>query len=899
MKRTTLFNAEEPPATGERGRLKLFFTYASFTGTTTAMLDELRGLTGMGKDVLVAEMSCPDGTTGVPFDVDHALKRRPDLVAVDSLAQANPPEARNRWRWQDVAELLHAGIDVYATLHVSELDNERERASIIANRRFEASVPDRLFYNAQQVEFVDIDPQELVERCRAAGRDALDLKVLRQLRLLALQCISQYAASTAGASGKDSAQAYAPRDRVVAVVSPGESPTLALREAAALAGMVHAPLQALCVRREARGGRAAQGDEGQLERLAEQVEAMGFELVVLYGSDAAETVRDFARAQGVSDIVVVRRPLSLSRHLLLPVMPSFADRVGEGLLGVRVHVVSDDVPSGKARFVVARGLEEFFDLRPSGLLTAVAAVGVATLAMVPLSAAGFSAEGSYLVYLLVVTIVAALTKGYVPSLLAAVLSGVAVSYLVSPVLRPGVDPAALVTFVLMAVMLLVVALAMARMGRMAERARAREQHTQALYELSRSLLYARGQAAVVDVSLDALTRLFGRSAVFYVSDPLAPGVALDNRKCMTVRAVPGDFDAREFSKVTERAVAHWVFANGAPAGSGTGTSETSDIRYLPLLMDDEVIGVVGVSARRPMTLGEESFLGMVCDQVLNALERQALSASHLRDMRSLRVGGIRDDFMGRLVASVNQSAATVSEVTRMLQSRREPSEERRELLEQVVADEALRTRTVMNKATAQLADEADVGDACELRSVVARAVERARDGHGSTVLELEPGDATSDVLADATLIGMATSLILEASLVFAPVGSIVSVSVREHPERVTVSVADDRPDPLAVQPAAFSPRYDAERSHALVQLLGSADLGMSADAMTALARALRVPLAACMVDGKVDARRLSRMDRVEYGLHVAAMVVAAHGGEVKMRHRLGGGAVTSFSLPRG
>ena len=84
-----------------------------------------------------------------------------------------------------------------------------------------------------------------------------------------------------------------------------------------------------------------------------------------------------------------------------------------------------------------------------------------------------------------------------------------------------------------------------------------------------------------------------------------------------------------------------------------------------------------------------------------------------------------------------------------------------------------------------------------------------------------------------------------------------------------------------------------------MQLLGSADLGMSADAMTVLARALRVPLAACMVDGKVDARRLSRMDRVEYGLHVAAMVVAAHGGEVKMRHRLGGGAVTSFSLPRG
>lgn len=899
MKRTTLFNAEDA-AGGERGKLKLFFTYASFTGATTAMLDELQGMAGMGKDVFVAQMACPAGTTGVPFDVDHVLKRRPDLVALDRLTEENPSSERNRWRWQDAVELLHAGIDVYATLHVSELENERDRASIIANRRFETSVPDRLFYGAQQVEFVDIDPQELVERCRAAGRDTFDLKVLRQLRLLALQCISQYAASTAGHADKSGPEPYAPRDRVVAIVSPGESPALALREAAALAGMVHAPLQALCVRREARGGQTARGDEGEMERLNEQVEAMGFELVVLYGSDSAETVRDFVRAQGVSDIVVTRRPLSAARRLLLPLMPSFVDRLGEGLLGVRIHVVSDDVPSGKARLVVERGLEEFFDLRPRDLLASVAAVAAATLGMVPLSVLGFSAEGSYLVYLLVVTLVAALTKGYVPSLLAAVLSCLAVSYLVSPVLQPGVDPAALVTFALMAVMLVVVALAMARMGRMAKRARTREQHTQALYELSRSLLYARGMVEVVDVSLDALTRLFERSAVFYVSDPMAPGVALTDRKCMTVRGVPGDFDALEFSKVTERAVAHWVFANGTAAGAGTGTSETSDIRYLPLLMDDEVIGVIGVSARRAITLGEESFLDMVCDQILNALERQALSASHLRDMRGLRVGSIRDDFMGRLVASVNTSVGTVSEVTRILQTRREVSVEFRELLEQVVADEALRARTVMNRAAAQLDEGTAVGrGSCELRSVVARVVERARDGRGSTVIELEPGDETSEVLADETLIGMAASLILEASLVFAPVGSIVTVSVREHPERVTVSVADDRPDPLAVQPAAFSPRYDVERARAVVQLLGSSEPPAEGNTMQALARAMRVPLAACMVDGRVDPRRLARMDRVEYGLHVAAMVVAAHGGEVKMRHRLGGGAVTSFSLPRG
>lgn len=904
MKRTTLVNPEEPSA-GGRGSLKLFFGYAPYAGAATAMLDELRGAAGAGKDVFVAEMdTAGGGTAGSPFEVEHVLKRRPDLVAIDGLARENPPEARNRYRWQDVVELLHAGIDVYAALLVTELDNEHDRASIIANRSFDASVPDRLFYTAQQVEFVDIDPHELQDRCRASGYEVIDLRALRQLRLLALQCVSQYAATSGAADvGRDKAgtAVYGPRDRVVALVSPDASPTVALREAAALAGPVHAPLQALCVRPETRGGsaRARAEEEAAVARLAERVEAMGFELVVLFGADAAQVVRDYARAQGVSDIVMVRRPTSLPRRLLLPVVPTLVDRVSEGLLGVRVHVVADDVPAGRARPVARRGLEALLDARPGQVLGSAALTALVTAVLVPLSLTGLSSEGAFLVYLLLVVLVAGTTRGYLPSLVAVALSCVAEALLSSPPLLLVVEPGAVAGLVMMAAVMAVVAFAQVRAGRTAQQARLREQHTQALYELSRSLLYARGMVEVVNLSLDALTRLFDRSAVFYVADPFAPGAADEGRKGSAVRAVAGDFGPEEFARITERSIAHWVFVNGAPAGSGTGTSEMSDIRYLPLLMDDEAIGVIGISAHRPITMGDEAFLEMVCDQILNALERQGLAASHLRDMRMLRLGAIRDDFMGRLVASVNQSTGTVAEVSRMLLAQREPSEEYRDVLEQAVSGESLRARIMMNQALAGAQARPDDPE-CELRSVVSRAVERARAGRGSTVVELEPGDETGGVLADAALIEVATSLLLEASLAFAPVGGIVTVSVREHPERVTVSVADDRPDPLASQPAAFSPKYDAERARALLDLLADRKTLLDPqEGPAAMARAMRVPLAACMVDGKVDQRRLARIDRIEYGLHVASMIVAAHGGETKMRHRLGGGAVTSLSLPRG
>ena len=182
MKRTTVVSTEAAASTGvsgtehderpERGSLKLFFSYAPFTGTTTALLDEVQGMVARGRDVFLEEMSVPatGKHVGQPFDVDAVLKRRPDLVALDDFAIANPPGSRNKYRYQDALELLHAGIDVYAVLRVSSLQGERDRITLITGREPRCSVPDHLFYNAQQVEFVDIDPEELAERSAIAAR---------------------------------------------------------------------------------------------------------------------------------------------------------------------------------------------------------------------------------------------------------------------------------------------------------------------------------------------------------------------------------------------------------------------------------------------------------------------------------------------------------------------------------------------------------------------------------------------------------------------------------------------------------------------------------------------------------------------------------------------------------
>ena len=952
MKRTTLVSPEETAFGSERGSLKLFFSYAPGAGTTTALLDEVQGMEGRGKDVFIAELTVP-GTgerRGVAFDVDQVLKRRPDLVALDDFAAANPAGSRNRYRYQDVLELLHAGIDVYAELCVSNLENESDRVMLVTDRQPADLVPDYLFYTAQQVEFVDIDPQELIERCRATNRPVDDVKVLRQLRVLALQCVSQYAtSSTTTDAVARRAVAFVPRESVVAIVSPDAPPAAVLREAAALAGAVHAPLRAVCACRERREGaratRRSDADERALARLAEQVEAMGFEFEVIYGSDEAETVRDYLRAQGISDVVVARRPVSPARRLLLPVQPAFIDRMSEGLLGVRLHVVAAEIPAGRARSVFGRGVVSLLDFRARHVLVAVATAALGAALVVGARALGLPGMVSGLVWVLAVAAVALSTRSYLPTALCVVLAGVLQVQVVDTSEDGGTAPmeaslpigglpqavmsdgpgsalsAATLSggfeVVLLVVALAIVALVIVRLERSAGHARQREQHTQALYELNRRLLSARGLVDVVDVSLDAVARLFERSAVFYVEDPMglsapvdAPGGAdaggagasgrlstLRAHRTGAVRAVPGDLGEREFNKITERNIAHWVFVNAAEAGSGTHTSEASDIRYIPLVMDQEVIGVLGVSARRPISLGDEAFLQMVAEQILNALERQALSMKHLSDMRALRVGSIRDVFMGRLVASANRSAGTIAELSHMLQAARSEDVEYREELEQAVGIESLRNRIMVGRVLTDAGDEPQ-GQASDLREVVVRAVERARQGHGSTAVDLEPGGEAAMLTIDRELIETATALVIEASLAFAPVGGIVTVSVAEHPERFTVSVADDRPDPLAGQPAALAPSYDEDRARDVLAFFSDRSCVLSDEGHERLARAMRVPAAACTIDGRVDVRRVQRFDRVAYGLYMAALIVRAHNGEIKTRHRLGGGAVTSFSLPR-
>ena len=913
MSRTTLVATGSPDARTpqnledhERGSLKVFFGYAPCSGTTAAMLDEVQGLVASGRDVLVAEPAS-GGATSRAFDLDQALKRRPDIVVLEDLAHPNPHGARNRTCYQDAEELLRAGIDVYATLRVADLQSERERVRALGAAVPPESVPDYLFYGAQQLEFVDIDPSELVRRAQVAGRDISE-EMLIELRVLALRCVGEYAATAGMArSAVDAGEVRGFHSRVIALVGIEGAPGPVLLEAARLAAASHAELEVVCVRTE-RSVSGSKAQEAAYASLQEQVEAMGRELVTFYGDDPASVVGDYVRTQGATDVVLARHRL---HRWTAPFVRTVADRLVDGLPGVNVHVVAADPSAGCLRTAV-------FDRLPSGmvfvrgLVAALVAVVVATLLVRGLMMLGAGESVSYVVFIAACILVAAGTRSASATCIAVILACAAQDYFfLRPFTHFAIDHrASLYVFAAFVAVSAVASLAVARAGRIAERSESRERRTQALFDLSRSLLYARGTVEVVDVALNVCVRLFGRSVAIYLRDPFegcAPGER--DRRAPIVRVAEGDVDGGAFEKLTEQAVVHWVFANDAPAGNGTGTHEASDIYYLPLGIE----GVLAVSCRRPMGLADRSFLDLVASEITLALERQSLGAKHRRDLQAMHVTDVRSIFVSDVTAIGATTVDTVHAIADSLLAAPDDEHVYREALERAITDETARGRMMIDRIQRVLATPAE--PLCGVRAEVSAAVEEVREGLAGKVIDLEPGEPVAPIVADSVLVRMAVRLVLEAATSYVGPRGIVQVSLRSCPDHVAVVIADDRAaDTSPTRGAAFEvgsrggregvPVYDENRAKALRTALADrcAITANPQGGLLAICKAMHLPEDAARAEGDhpamVNRQRVLRYDRLECGLYVAALAVYAHGGTIKQRYRLGGGAVVTLSFPR-
>ncbi|MFD2300953.1 DUF4118 domain-containing protein [Paracidovorax citrulli] len=679
----------------QRGKLRIYFGANAGVGKTWSMLGAAQRERQAGRDVLVGVVETHgraetaalleglpvlprrtlehSGRKRTEFDLDAALQRRPAVLLVDELAHSNVPGSRHAKRWQDVQELVAAGIEVWTALNVQHLESLNGTVGAITGVRVHETVPDTVLDEADEVVLVDATPDELAARL-AAGKVYLPQQAERAaqnffrkgnliaLREIALRRTAEHVEDDVrgwrveqSGGGHGVPPAWNTSGALLACVGPHEDAAHTVRTAARLAGQLNVRWHAAYVETP-RLQRLPARERDRILAVLQLAEGLGAETAVLTGDAVAPPLAEHARQLNCATVVVgrARRRTGLGRWW--PV-PGTAQAIGAA--APTLEIVEAGEPGSSRRLPAApwrpagdpagAGAQEDGG-RPSvrwpGYGAAVAASVAVTLLALPLSGV-LELTNIVMLYLLGVVGVA-MRFGRVPAALAALLNVAAFDFVfVSPQLSFAVsDVQYLVTFGVMLGVGLLVGQLTAGLRFSAGVSAGREQRMRSLFELTRELSAALEASQVVDIGVRAVQQHFGGQAVV---------LPLDDTDRLAVPAVPpAGFDP---------SVADWTLRHGRSAGLGTATLAAQGWRYVPLTAPMRVRGVLALAPARPRWLlipEQAQHLETLARQVAIALERvhyvevaqRAVLDMESERLRNALLGAISHDVRTPLTALI-------------------------------------------------------------------------------------------------------------------------------------------------------------------------------------------------------------------------------------------------------
>ncbi|HEX6738090.1 MAG TPA: sensor histidine kinase KdpD, partial [Vicinamibacteria bacterium] len=653
-----------------RGRLTVFFGAAPGVGKTYAMLEAARDEAAAGRRVLAALVethSQPEteallaalevlprrspASAGGPgeLDLDAALARSPDLVLVDELAHTNPAGARHVRRWQDVEELLAAGLDVFTTLNVQHVESLRDVAAQITGVAARETVPDSLLEAAHEIRLVDLSPDELHERLRSgkvhapAQAERAAQAYFRKGNLMALRELAlRRTAERVDAEMREYRRAkgieatWAATERLLVCLSWSPHSARVVRDASRMARGLHAPWLAVYVETPAALQLSAE-DKAWLSQNLRLAAQLGAEVVTLADERPAQALLRLARQRNVTKIVVGKPRFWRRRDRIFG---SLVDDIVKDSGAIDVYVTSGS--SGPP--------EPEPDRRPRrrsspwGYAGALGLAGAVSAAALPAFGSAYPVDAAML-YLLGV-VVASLTLGRGPSVLAALASVAAFDFFFIPprFTLQVANLRHLVTFAVMLLVALVTSHLTRRVREQARAARERERRTAALYDMSRDLGGAVERSELVARAAAHIARVFEGEVVVFVPD--GGGLEAAHRTAGAPEVTP-----------SEQGVARWVFANRREAGLSTETLPGAGGLYVPLATSHGLLGVLAVMPhdRGRFTDPEERrFLEAFAAQMGVAVERTQLA----EETAQARLDAERERLRSALLSSVSHDLRT-------------------------------------------------------------------------------------------------------------------------------------------------------------------------------------------------------------------------------------------------
>lgn len=867
------------------GRLKIFFGYAAGVGKTYAMLDDAQERVKGGANVLVGYIephTRPETLRllhGLPvlppkivpyrntelreFDLDEALRRRPDLILVDELAHTNAEGGRNRKRYQDVEELLNAGVDVYTTVNVQHMESLNDVIESITKVKVQETVPDYLFERADEIKLVDIEPGELLrrfeagkvyrpERAETAARHFFTPENLRLLREIALRS----AADKISYENQGEQRLSEKMASIKLLVCIGVSPSSArcIRWTARAADAFRAPWIALYV----------EGIESEYLTREQQLavranmdlaEKLGAEIVTLTGHDVAATVAEYAKLAGITNIVIGK---SRNRRTLKNLFEmDLEDRLISLLPEIEVHIIPGSLSARNYRKPRKAERKPEFGLSWTDAAKTLSLLAAATLLSLGLRRLGIGEQNIIMVYILTVLVVSRVTEGYLYGIAASVVSVLTfnffftVPYFTFAAIQSGYP----ITFLIMLLAAAITSTLTVRVKTEARLAAQREHRTEVLYEINKKLLATRGLDNMAALVNDCVVHLFGRSVVFFSADPARGGDGF------AVQA-EGDVDLSTLRSADEKAVAHWVFVNRKPAGAGTDTLMGAAAFYMPVLSQGKVLAAWGISCLKG-TLDQNArlFLHMIASQVAMAMERQRLSdeqrdmtvESEREQMRSTLLRAISHDLRTPLAgiygasSAIRENGGSLDAETRdkLIANIQEESQWLIRMVENLLSVTKIREGASSLTVSPEAAEE-----------IVGEAVSRIRRRFPHREIAVRVPEEFFEVPMDGTLIVQVLINLLENAIKCSPDDSLVEIRLDKSGDKARFEVLD---------------RGKGIPDGGLAYLLANHRSG----------------------EGKSpDSSR-----GMGIGLSICEAIVKAHRGKLEAENRPGGGAAFRFALP--
>jgi len=869
-----LAQAEE--ITAELGKLKIFLGYAAGVGKTYAMLEAARERKKDGRDVVVGYVESHgrsetdallDGLELLPrkevhyqgialpeIDLDAVLNRKPQIILVDELAHGNTPGSRHEKRWQDVEEILEAGIDVYTTVNIQHFESLNDVVARITGITVRETVPDRLLDIAFEIKLVDISPEDLLQRLSEGkvyipeqAAKAIE-KFFRPGNLMALRELSLRRTAArvdeqmrAYMETQAIAGPWPTAERLLVCVSGSPYSEKLIRATCRLAEELKAQWFTVYIETPA-GGRQAQENRERIWQNMRLAESLGAQVRSVTATDITDAVMEYAGRHNITKIVMGKPNKPRWREIL---QPPIVDRIIRKSGAVDVVVVSFEQEKTAAPSNTPRRRSSF-EVR--GYTASLLLVAAATM-LCELLRPYLEPTNMVMFYLLAV-VVASVRLGRKPAIAAALFGVPAFDFFFVPPRMTFVvaDTQYLLTFLGLFVVGVVISTLVARARERAEVMRAREVQTSSLYYLSRDL----AASANIDAVLKAVLRNVEEALNAQVVLMLPEGERLD---------ILATSDGLTLD-IKEQAVADWAFRNNHPAGRATDTLVSAELIYLPLRTPSSVLGVMGVKLAHQLAYHSEEnrrLLDAFATQAAMAMERIRFS----RQAEQAQILQARENLERALLNSISHDLRTpLVSVTGVLYSLKEEGAHlsdraRRELLDSACSEAERLNRFVGNLLDMTRIEAGAIRlniELCDVQDLVGCALAAVEQRIGNRLVAIKLSEELPMVAMDLVLMTQALVNLLDNAHKYAPPESTIEISAAIDNGWLALEVAD---------------RGTGVPEHDLKRLFD---------------KFYRIPIP-------------EKAGGTGLGLSICKGIVEAHGGRISAENRSGGGLRIMITLP--